>query len=131
MDLSPFISSDPATRRDGWSPERKTRFLDRLAQCGNVRAACAAVGMSREAAYVLRRRDTLFDRGWAAALVLAREIGVEVLADRAIEGIEEQVWYRGELMGTKRRYDGRLLLAHLARLDRHVEQAPDAVRDDG
>ena len=83
MDLSSFVSSDPAARRDGWSPERKLRFLGRLAASGNVRSACAAVGMSRETAYALRRRDALFARGWAAALLLAREAGAELLADRA------------------------------------------------
>ena len=129
MDMSPFISPDPATRRDGWSPERKLRFLERLAECGNVRAACAAVGMTREAAYVLRRRDALLARGWAAALMLARECSAEALGDRALDGIEEAVWHRGEQVGTRRRYDSRLLLAHLARLDRLVEEAPDAVRD--
>ena len=130
MDMSPFVSSDPATRRDGWSPERKLRFLRRLAANGNVRAACAAVGMSREAAYTLRRRDALFGRGWAAALLLAREAGVELLADLATEGIEEEVWHRGEHVGTKRRFDARLLLAHLARLDRMVEEADrSAARD--
>jgi hypothetical protein len=130
MDLSPFVSSDPATRRDGWSPERKLRFLARLAANGNVRSACAAVGMSRETAYALRRRDALFARGWAAALLLAREAAAELLADLATEGIEEEVWYRGEHVGTKRRFDGRLLLAHLARLDRMAEEADrSAVRD--
>jgi hypothetical protein len=130
MDLSPFVSPDPATRRDGWSPERKLRFLDRLAARGNVRAASAAVGMSREAAYTLRRRDPLFARGWAAALVLARESSAEVLADKAIDGIEEEVWYRGEHVGTRRRYDARLLLAHLARLDRMIEQEQDRAAAD-
>jgi len=130
MDLSPFVSSDPAARRDGWSPERKLRFLDRLAANGNVRSACAAVGMSRDAAYTLRRRDALFARGWAAALLLAREAGVELLADNATEGIEEDVWYRGEHVGTKRRFDARLLLAHLARLDRLVEEAGQRTADD-
>lgn len=129
MDLSAFISTDPAVRRDGWSPERKTRFLVRLAACGNVRAACGAAGMSRDAAYTLRRRDALFARGWAVALVLARESSVEVLADKATEGIEEEVWYRGELRGTKRRFDARLLLAHVARLDRMVEEGGAAVED--
>ena len=142
MDMSPFISPDPATRqpalsaclagsRRGWSPERKLRFLERLAQCGNVRAACGAVGMTREAAYVLRRRDALFAHGWAVALVLARECTAEALGDRALDGIEEAVWYRGEQVGTRRRYDSRLLLAHLARLDRLVEEAPEAARDAG
>jgi hypothetical protein len=130
MDLAPFVSTDPATRRDGWSPERKLRFLRRLAANGNVRSACAAVGMSRESAYTLRRRDPLFGRGWAAALLLAREAGVEVLADMATEGIEEEVWHRGEHVGTKRRFDTRLLLAHLARLDRMVEEAEEGAADD-
>jgi hypothetical protein len=130
MDMSPFVSSDPAARRDGWSPERKLRFLDRLAACGNVRTACAAVGMSRETAYVLRRRDALFARGWATALVLAREASIEVLADKAIEGIEEEVWYRGELVGTRRRFDARLLLAHIARLDKQVEETGEAAAAD-
>jgi hypothetical protein len=123
MDMSPFVSSDPAVRADGWSPERKLRFLSRLAACGNVRAASAAVGMSRDAAYVLRRRDALFARGWAAALLLARESSVDVLADMATEGIEEEVWNRGEMVGTRRRFDARLLLAHIARLDKQVENA--------
>jgi hypothetical protein len=131
MDLTPFTATPSSARPDGWSPERKLRFLDRLAATGNVRSACAAVGMSRETAYALRRRDGLFARGWAAALLLAREAGAELLADLATEGIEEEVWYRGELKGTKRRIDARLLLAHLARLDKLVEEDSAAARDAG
>lgn len=107
-----------AASGNGWTPERKALFLDRMACHGNARAACRAVGLSREAAYKLRRRDALFARAWAAALVLARENGEQVLGERAIEGVEEEIYYRGELIGTRRRYDSRLLLAHLARLDR-------------
>lgn len=106
----------------GWTPELKTQFLDRLAAHGNARAACRAVNLSAEAAYRLRRRDPLFARGWAAALLLARENGHQVLGERAIEGVEEQIFYRGELVGTRRRYDSRLLLAHLARLDRLADE---------
>ena len=129
MDMTPFTTTPSSTRQDGWSPERKLRFLDRLAMTGNVRAACASVGMSRETAYALRRRDALFGRGWAAALVLAREAAAELLADAATEGIEEEVLYRGELKGTRRRFDGRLLLAHMARLDKLVAEASGAARD--
>ena len=55
-----------------------------------------------------------------------------MLADRAIDGVEE-IYYRGELVGTRRRYDARLLLAHIARLDRLVDEdaaGPDAARFD-
>ncbi len=64
----------------------------------------------------------MFGRAWAAALVLARESSVQVLAERALDGIEETVWHRGEAVGTRRRYDARLLLAHIGRLDRLVDE---------
>jgi hypothetical protein len=112
----------PACRHDGWTAERKVVFLEHLAARGNVRAACARAQMSREAAYKLRRRDGLFARGWDAALLLAREATAEIIGDRAIDGIEEEVWHRGELVGTRRRYDTRLMLAHMARLDKLAEE---------
>ncbi|PEQ13899.1 hypothetical protein B2G71_06245 [Novosphingobium sp. PC22D] len=78
--------------------------------------------MSFQSAYLARRRDALFAQGWAAALVLAREHAAQVLATRAFEGVEEEIWYRGELVGTRRRFDARLLPAHLARLDRLADE---------
>ena len=119
--MSHHVETTPAPAT-GWTLERKVHFLDRLSVHGNARAACRAVGLSAEAAYKLRRRDAQFARGWAAALVLARENGLQVLGERAIEGIDEEIYYRGELIGTRRRYDSRLLLAHLARLDQLADE---------
>jgi hypothetical protein len=124
------IDTTPAR---GWTPALKARFLDRLAAHGNARAACRNVGISHESAYRLRRRDAVFARGWAAAVLLARENGVQVLAERAIEGIEEKIYHRGQLIDTRRRYDTRLLLAHLARLDKLADDeraGRDAARFD-
>ena len=118
----PAPASTPAPTH-GWTPERRALFLERLAAHGNVRAACRTVGLSAESAYRLRRRDAPFARGWAAAVVLGRDRTEQVLGERAVEGVEEQIYYRGELIGTRRRYDSRLLLAHLARLDRLVDVA--------
>lgn len=120
------FSTHPASQ---WTGAVKVRFLECLAQKGNVRVACAQVGLSAETAYRQRRRDPVFARSWAAATALARRSAEQVLTDRAIDGIEEEVWFRGELAGTRRRYDSRLLLAHLARLDRMVEQDPAAQED--
>lgn len=111
-----------------WDAGRKVRFLHHLSEKGDVRAACARVGMSRQSAYVLRRRDAAFARGWQAALVLARGHAEEVLATRALDGVEEAVWFRGELVGKRQRYDTRLLLAHLARLDRLAGDDESAVQ---
>lgn len=119
----------PRSRRpahNGWTPDRRRLFLEHLAQRGHVRAACALVDMSPEAAYKLRRRDAAFAAAWDAALVQSRRTYEEVLAVRALDGIEEQIWYRGELVGVRYKQDSRLLLAHLARLDRHAETTPHA-----
>jgi hypothetical protein len=123
----------PAIRHDGWTQARVAQFLDHLANHGSVTAACVRVGMSREAAYRFRRRFGAFARAWNAALVLAREVSAEVLETRAIHGVEEEVWHRGEKVGTRRKYDARLLLAHMARLDKIADDtraSADATRFD-
>ena len=117
----------------GWTAPKKAVFLDHLAQHGNVRAACARVGLSRDAAYRLRRRDGDFARGWGAAMVLANDAAEELLAACATEGVEHRVYFHGELVETYRRIDARLLLAHLARLDKAAEDKhaqADAARFD-
>lgn len=122
---------EPATRPgpdSKWTAEVRTRFLDYLARKGSVRAACLRVGVSAEIAYRLRRRDRAFARGWAAALVLARGESEQLLAEQATEGVIEDVYYRGEFAGSRRRYDARLLLAHLARLDKLADD-PQARAD--
>lgn len=101
-----------------WTPARKAAFLHHLAETGNVRASAARVGLSHQSGYLARRRDRVFRAGWDAALVLAREVAAQALATRALDGTPEAVWFRGQQVGTKVRYDGRLLLAHLARLDK-------------
>ena len=113
-----------APRHDGWLPETRVKFLEALARTGNVQASAYYVQLSRQSAYDLRRRDPDFARAWRAALVLARDVAEDALQERAIEGIEEPVYYHGEVVGMRRRYDSRLLLAHLARLDKIAEEIP-------
>lgn len=57
---------DAATkaRANGWTAERRDGFLASLASGLSVTAACASVGLSREAAYKARRRDRDFARRW-------------------------------------------------------------------
>ncbi len=104
-----------------WTAETRAQFLEQLSRTGNVRRACLRTGVSAEIAYRLRRRDAAFARGWAAAMVLARRVAEQELAERAIEGWLEDIYYRGEWIGSRRRHDARLLLAHLARLDKLAE----------
>jgi hypothetical protein len=96
----------------------QAEFIEELARWGNVRVAAQRTGLSRANLYRMRRACDRFRSLWDAALVLARPQVEEVLADRALNGVTESVFYHGEEVATRRRYDARLLLAHLARLDR-------------
>jgi hypothetical protein len=117
-DRSPALEEMTAFTRTA-----QAAFLAALSQCGSVRRAARASGISHQTAYRARSACPAFRRGWDAALLSARAMAEDVLATRALDGVEEAVFYRGELIATRRRYDSRLLLAHLARLDRLAEDA--------
>ncbi|NMW31719.1 hypothetical protein HKD42_06570 [Altererythrobacter sp. RZ02] len=108
---------DQSSFQQPFKLERQARFLETLALSGNVRACCRAVGIGPNTAYRWRRASADFARLWDAAMVSARAHAEQVLADRALNGIEEPVFYHGEEIARRRRYSDRLLLAHLARLD--------------
>ena len=101
-----------------FSREDQVLFLDALSDWGNVRAAARATRVSRTTAYRMRRACPRFRELWDAALVAARPRVEEVLADRALNGVAEAVYYHGEEVAVRTRFDARLLLAHLGRLDR-------------
>lgn len=97
---------------------RQVAFLAALAATGSVRSASATAGVSHQTAYRARLASPGFRRGWEAAMLAARAQAEEVLACRALDGWEEDVVYHGEVVARRRRFSDRLLLAHLARLDR-------------
>lgn len=108
---SPETGSKPRARRHNqWTRQKMVAFLRELAATQSVSLAAKAVGMSRTAAYALRNRmmDTPFALGWEVALEMGMHQLVHAVMDRALNGVEEQRWYHGELVGTVRRYDNRL-----------------------
>ncbi|MGX7951754.1 hypothetical protein ACWPM1_04225 [Tsuneonella sp. HG249] len=102
---------------------QQVQFLEALAECGSVRQAARRVPIGASTVYRARRADPAFRTAWAGALIAARVLAEDTLATRAIEGLEEEVLYHGEVVATRRRYSDRLLLAHLGRLDRLTEDA--------
>jgi hypothetical protein len=99
-------------RHDGLTPARQVKLIQALAECGCVREACARIGISAEAVYRLRRRPD------AQSFRLAMDLALDGAADqvedgvfsRAINGVEIPHYYKGELVGTHRRYDERLAM---------------------
>ena len=105
-----------------FGPKSQAEFLQNLQLFGNVRLACRAARISAQTAYRQRRASPALAQAWDAALLAARDHAEQVLADRAVNGWEEAVFYHGEEVARRRRYSDRLLLAHLARLDRMAER---------
>ncbi|QDZ08938.1 hypothetical protein FPZ24_16865 [Sphingomonas panacisoli] len=106
-------------RYDGWTEEKQRRFIETLADTGLVGAAAKAVGMSRNSAYKLRRsgHGGAFARAWDAARHHAGGLIEDIAFERAIEGVEHEVYNDcGEVVGARLVHDNRLLkwlLSHL------------------
>ncbi|MEG8044475.1 hypothetical protein O6V14_06550 [Sphingomonas faeni] len=114
-------------RSDGWTPDRQRGFLERIAEGATVDEASASVGLSPGAAYTLRRRaaGAAFALGWDAAKLVARPIVAETLFLRAIAGQTERVTRPDGEVIERHRYDNRLAMSLLNRLDRPLAARSD------
>ncbi len=112
-------------RRGGWSAERQREFIELLAETGSVRAACRRMGVGEHHLYKLRAHPegASFRKAWEAALDLGIARIEDVAMDRALNGVETPVYHRGELIGTRRVYNDRLLMFLLR------NRAPDRFAD--
>ena len=109
-----------SSRFDGWTPDRIRTFLHALAACGVVSDAARAAGMSTQSAYAFRNsaRGRGFELAWQAALLLARRRLADELMSRALHGCVDVIVRKGKVWGERHRYDNRLTMAVLTRLDK-------------
>lgn len=119
-------------RYDGWTEEKQRRFIEVLADTGRVAIAVKAVGLSRQAAYALKRsaEGAAFARAWDAARLHAGALLEDIAFDRAIEGRAENVFDKtGEVIATKHVPDNRLLTFLLKNLlpERYGNAAAPAI----
>jgi hypothetical protein len=124
-ELETSFSETRRLRHDGWTPEKKRLFLERFAECGILVEACEAAGMSSRAAYNLRDRDPLFAAGLDAACVKARAPLADEAYSRARNGVVERIYRNGIVVAERHRYDNRLTMSVLARLDSRLDRAEE------
>jgi hypothetical protein len=111
-------------RHNAWTREKMVAFLRELAATQSVAHAAKAVGMSRTSAYNLRNRlqGSPFALGWEVALEMGMHQLAHAVMDRALNGVEVQRYFQGELVATTRRFDNRLaqwVLENPWRVGRH------------
>lgn len=127
-----------ADREDGWTPERRTLFMETLAATCNVSEAARKAGKDLSGAYYKRRRDAGFAREWEQALAIGYAELEGFMLRQVMFGSEaEDVMLDGEgaVKGRKIRREHplgvgvRLLLAHQAQVARtrgdHLRERPD------
>jgi len=85
-------------------------FIAALTKDPNVGRAAAVAGISRMRAYQVKKESQLFSELWEEAI----EIGTDDLASearrRALEGVEDPIYYDGIKVGTRRKYSDKLMI---------------------
>lgn len=92
------------------TPKKRAAFLDALARTGNVSESATLAGIGRSAAYDWRRDDSTFAADWEAAVDEAADRMEREALRRAVEGVDEPVFYQGEEVGHVRKYSDTLLI---------------------
>ncbi|MEO8456035.1 MAG: hypothetical protein ABI454_12835 [Sphingomicrobium sp.] len=123
----PFEPVPVRPRHDGWTISRQVAFVEKLADCGSVTAACKHVGMSRESVRKLRRRPSARDFRDAcdAALDCGYADVEEAAMERSKTGVARPIFHQGEQVGEWRHYDEHLTM-FLLRFRRRHRFGPEA-----
>jgi molybdenum-dependent DNA-binding transcriptional regulator ModE len=88
-------------RADGFTAQKRRRYLKTLAKTGCRSDAAKVAGISRNTADRWRRKDAGFAKACAAAIDQASS-HIDTLAwERAVTGIEEPVFHCGKVVGTR------------------------------
>ena len=111
----PVLDFEPVPRKyrvDGWTADRQRAFISALAATGSVKSAARSINMAPEGAYNLRRQPGAesFAHAWQVAVDHGVQSLTDIAIDRARDGVAVPIYWKGEQVGEKRRYNDRLLM---------------------
>jgi hypothetical protein len=95
-------------------------FFTALENAHSVAFACHAAGYSVPSVYRWRSGDVDFAARWNQSLTMAADLLENEADRRGRDGYDEPVFCKGKVIGQKRRYSDRLLLARLKALRPHL-----------
>lgn len=99
----------PTRTRKQWIPV----FLAQLAATGNVSIAAEKADIDRTHTYNWRYKHDDFAAQWDEAMQVAIDALEAEARRRAVEGVDEPVYYKGELIDTIKKYSDNLLVTLL------------------
>src|SRR5687768_6811869 len=90
--------------------QEKQKFLQKLyASAGNVSKAAKAIKIARNTAYEHKKSDNDFSAAWDNVIESVADAMEEELHRRAVKGVQEPVFYKGQMVAKIRKYSDRLL----------------------
>lgn len=90
--------------------DRQTEFLLAFVQVGTIRAAAEMCGFTSNCCSDWRARDPSFEARFVQAKRDAADLLEEEARRRAVEGVLDPVFYKGEVCGHVRKYSDGLLI---------------------
>lgn len=93
-----------------FSEERKHQFLEALRKSPNVTVAARKVGISTSTVAKHRKDDPLFEERFQEALNEAIDMLEHNAHQRAFQGVEKGVYYKGDLVDTQLEYSDALTM---------------------
>ncbi len=84
-------------------------FLQFLAETGRVRHSAKQAGIDIKTLYARRASDPDFLKNWETACQMAGDRYEDEAVRRAVDGVDRDVYYKGEVVGQERQYSDGLL----------------------
>jgi len=98
------------SRRETTKKRRQDVFLKEFKICATVTHAAQLANIGRQTHYDWLRKDEEYQAAFAEAEVAATDALIQEARRRATEGVKEPVYYKGEVVGTIKKYSDTLLI---------------------
>ena len=98
------------SRRETAKKARQDAFLAEYRQCATITHAAEIALISRRTHYKWIEKDSTYAERFEEAKVEATDALVSEARRRATQGVKEPVYYKGEVVGTIRKYSDTLLI---------------------
>ena len=103
-------SKAPSEAKKRRAPAWRKVFLEALRNTGNVTLAADTAGVHRSTAYYAKEEGQDFAERWEEAMDVAGATMEQEARRRAMEGVLEPVFYKGEPIGAIRKFSDTLLM---------------------
>ena len=112
---------------------KKRTFLAAFAECGTVTHAAEIAGITRRMVQYWKKDDPEFAEAFRIAEEKAADRLEQEARRRAIEGVSEPVYHKGEVVGTIQKYSDTLLIFLLkgARPEKYRERVTQEITGKG